>query len=116
MFENKAKAGSLEALKNRSAPRKLADQEVDDRDFPKHLGELARWLRIIRLIRGPLFWTSIVAICVSAFAVALLSWLGWVPDSLGRLVMAVWMIFFWAAMMIAFAGWILRSEKRWIRH
>ena len=115
MFENKARVGSLEAQKKGSKTRNLADQEVDDLDFPEHLGQWARWLRIIRLLRGPLFWISIAAICASACAMVLLSFLGWAPDSLGRTVMATWMIFFWAAMMTAFAGWILRSEKRWIR-
>jgi len=111
MIENKAKVYSSEAQKNGSATRRIADQAVVDRDFPEHLKQLAPWLKFIGLLRGPLFWISIAAIGVSVFAVALLSFLEWVPGRLGRIVMAVGMILFWAAIMTAFAGWILRSEK-----
>ena len=88
----------------------MAQQDIDAREFAKKLEKLAPWLKVTRLLRGPLFWLSMAAISVSVFAVVLLSFLGCVPGPLGRIVMAVWMVGFWVAIMTAFAGWLLRTE------
>lgn len=111
MIDINEKTNSVEEQWNGSAGWGVSGHSANDRDVPKHLERIASWLKVIRLLRGPLFWISVATVVVSVFAVALLSFFGWVPGSLGRIVMAVWMIFFWAAMMTAFAGWVLRSEK-----
>jgi ABC-type phosphate transport system auxiliary subunit len=110
MIENKPKTSSSCAQTNRLASRRIRHQQVGDREFLEQLERLAPWLKFIRLLRGPWYWISIAAISVSVFAVMLLSLLGWVPGRLGRILMDVGMVFSWAAMMIASAGWGPRSE------
>lgn len=101
-----AKANLLEEQKDGSAARSIADQYVDDREFPKHFERLAPWLKFIRLLRGAIVLDidsrhRRIRVCRGPIVLFEMG-----AGSLGRIVIAVRMIFFWVALMATFAGWI----------
>ena len=60
----------------------------EDRQIPKNLERFAPWLKVVRLLVGPLFWVALVVIGGFSVAVAVLSWTRWEPGLPGRVVTA----------------------------
>lgn len=111
MIAPNRKADLSHAVKGRLIRRRGLDWNATGRAFPEHFERLIPSLNVFHVLRGPLFRISIAFVGVSVIAVTPSSLMGLVPNALGHIVAAVWMVLFWAAMITAFAGRIVRSES-----
>lgn len=89
----------------------LSDSIHDCHQVTESWEQWAPWLRVVRWLEGPLFVAAIAVVTGLCITVGTLSWCGWEPGAVGESVLAMGFVVFWAALMTAFAGWLLRCDR-----
>ena len=85
--------------------------DPEDRD-PENLEKYIVWLPIIKLLKGPLFWVSLITMALLAILIGVLSASGYQPSTWWEQKLAgIGLVTLCFSMIFAFGGFLIRRIR-----